>query len=130
LGILETNGARVFAVASTFADLSSVQTNIASWPAPSLALLKGTPLGTVAYEKLFGPQPPIEFLKAHPNVEDHFDAVLSLGPPGSVQLAPLSYPRCAEPEYVERRVARMVATGMPPTVRERLAQDCAAAKPH
>jgi hypothetical protein len=129
LGILETQGARAFAVASTFADLNSVQPNIGSWPTPSMALLQGTSLGAVAYERLFGPQPPIAFLKTHPNIEDHFDAVLTLGPPASVQLAPPSYPRCAEPEYIERRVGRMVATGMPPTVRERLMQDCAAAKP-
>jgi hypothetical protein len=128
LGILETHGARAFAVASTFADLSSVRPNLASWPTPSMALLKGTLLGAAAYERLFGPQPPIAFLKAHPNVEDHFDAVLSLGPPASLRLAPPSYPRCAEPAYIERRVARMVATGMPLTLRERLAQDCAAAK--
>jgi hypothetical protein len=61
-------------------------------------------------------------------VEDHFDAVLSLGPPAAMQMAPMSYPRCADPAYIELRVARMVATGMPPTVRERLAQECAAAR--
>ena len=46
-----------------------------------------------------------------------------------MRLAPPSYPRCAEPAYIERRVGRMVATGMPPTAGERLAQDCQAAKP-
>jgi hypothetical protein len=46
-----------------------------------------------------------------------------------MQVAPLSYPRCAEADYVAFRVGRMVATGMPATVSERLAQDCAAAKP-
>jgi len=129
VGLLETQGARVFSIASTFADLSVFQPDVASWPAPSLAVLNGTPLGAAAYERVFGPQPPIEFLKAHPNIEDHFDAVLSLGPPSALQYAPPFYPRCAEPEYIERRVGRMVATGMPPTVRDRLAQDCAAAKP-
>ena len=127
--LLEADGARVFAVSSTFADLTSFQPDVASWPAPSLALVTGTRLGVIPYEHLFGPQPPDPFFKAHPNVEDHFDAVLSLGPPEAMRYAPLSYPRCAEPQYIERRVGRMVATGMPATVGERLAADCAAAKP-
>jgi hypothetical protein len=83
----------------------------------------------IPYEYLFGPQPPDPFFKTHTNVEDHFDAVLSLGPPAAMQMAPLSYPRCAEPDYIALRVGRMVATGMLATVSERLARDCAAAKP-
>ena len=129
VAILEAHGARVFAVSSTFADLASFQADVASWPAPGLALVKGTRLGVIPYEYLFGPQPPDPFFKTHPNVEDHFDAVLSLGPPAAMQIAPLSYPRCAEPDYIALRVGRMVATGMPATVSERLARDCAAAKP-
>jgi hypothetical protein len=129
LAILEAGGARVFAITSTFADMTPFQPDTASWPAPSLALLKGTRLGVIPYETLFGPAPPVDFFKVHPNVEDHFDAVLSLGPPAAMKQAPSAYPRCAEPEYIERRVARMVATGMPPTVRERLAQECDAARP-
>jgi len=129
VAILEANGARVFAVSSTFADFTSFQSDVASWAAPSLALVKDTRLGVIPYEYLFGPQPPDPFFKTHPNVEDHFDAVLSLGPPAAMQMAPLSYPRCAEPDYIALRVGRMVATGMPATVSERLARDCAAAKP-
>jgi len=129
VSILEASGARVFAVTGTFADLTTFQPDVASWPAPSLALLNGTRLGVIPYEHLFGPPPPVDFFKAHPNVEDHYDAVLSLGPPASMKTAPYAYPRCTETDYIERRVARMVATGMPPTVRERLAQECQAAKP-
>jgi len=129
VAILEASGARVFAVSSTFADLTSFQSDVASWPAPSLALVKGTPLGVIPYEYLFGPQPPDPFFKTHPNVEDHFEAVLSLGPPAAMQMAPLSYPRCTDPAYMDRRVGRMVATGMPPSVRDRLTQDCLAAAP-
>ena len=129
LGLVEARGARVFAITSTFADLTSFQPDVASWPAPSLALLAGTTLGVIPYDHLFGQAPPVDFFRTHPNVEDHFDAVLSLGSPTSMTLAPMAYPRCAEPEYVARRVGRMVATGMPPTVSERLAQECAAARP-
>jgi len=129
VGILETGGAHVFTITSTFADLTSFQPGVAAWATPALALLHGTTLGAIPYEHLFGPAPPVDFFRMHPNVEDHFDAVLSLGSPASLRLAPLAYPRCAEPAYIERRVGRMIATGMPPSVRERLAQDCAGA-PH
>jgi hypothetical protein len=129
VGILETAGTRVFAVTSTYADLTGFQPAVASWPTPALALLKGTALGAVPYEHLFGPGPPVDIFKANPRIEDHYDAAIILGPRSSLRFAPIAYPRCAEPAYIERRVGRMVATGMPPTVSERLAQECAAARP-
>jgi len=129
VGILETSGTKVFTVTSTFADLSTFQNDVAGWPTPWLASLKGTLLGAAPYETFFGPPPPVEFFKANPRIDDHFDAVLVLGSPQSLRLGPLPYPRCAEPAYVEMRVGRMVASGMPPTVRDRLAAECAAAAP-
>jgi hypothetical protein len=84
-------------------------------------------LGAAPLETLLGPLPPVDLFKSNPNVEDHYDAVLSLGPPSAMTLGQLSYPRCAEPAYVEMRVGRMVLTGMPATVGDRLAQECAAA---
>jgi hypothetical protein len=129
VGILETSGTKVFTVTSTFADLSTFQKDVAGWPTPWLASLKGTLLGAAPYETFFGPPPPVEFFKANPRIDDHFDAVLVLGSSQSLRLGPLPYPRCAEPAYVEMRVGRMVASGMPPTVRDRLAAECAAAAP-
>ena len=129
VGILETAGTKVFTVTSTFADLAKFQSEVAAWPRPWLASLKGTFLGRVPYETFFGPPPPVEFFKAHPNIEDHYDAVLVLGTAESLRLAPIEYPHCAEPDYVKMRVARMTLSGMPATVGERLAKECAAAKP-
>jgi hypothetical protein len=129
VGILETAGTKVFTVTSTFADLAKFQSEVAAWPRPWLASLKGTFLGRAPYETFFGPPPPVEFFKAHPNIEDHYDAVLVLGTAESLRLAPLEYPHCAEPDYVKMRVARMTLSGMPATVDERLAKECAAAKP-
>jgi hypothetical protein len=129
VGILETGGTRVFNVTSTYADFTGFQSDVASWPAPSLTMLKDTALGAVPYEHLFGPGPPVNIFRQNPRIEDHYDAAIILGPASSLRLAPMGYPRCAEPAYVERRVSRMVASGMPPTVRDRLAQECAAAKP-
>ena len=74
-----------------------------------------TPL-TELYEKL----PPDQKKKIP------LDAVIYLGPQPT--MAPLGYPRCADADYVAMRVARMLLAGMPPTVKERLANDCEAAR--
>jgi hypothetical protein len=50
--------------------------------------------------------------------------VLYLGPAASMTMAPLDYPRCTEPSYIRMRVERMVLTGSPPAVADRLAQEC------
>jgi hypothetical protein len=125
--ILDSGGASTFIVTSTFADLSTVQPNVSTWQAPALALIKGTMAGAAAYELLFGPAPPVEYFRANPNIEDHYDAVLHLGPPASMTMAPLDYPRCTEPAYIRMRVERMVLAGSSPAVADRLAQECAAA---
>ena len=126
-GLLEAAGARVFAITSTFADLSAFQPDTTGWRLPAFALLRGTRLGAAPYERFFGPPPPVPFFQAHPRIEDHFDALISLGPEASMTLGPLPYPRCAEPDYVEMRVGRMVLSGMPASVAERLKNECAAA---
>jgi hypothetical protein len=128
-GILETDGTKVFTITSTFADLRQLQPDVASWRVPTLALLGGTVIGAAPYEFFFGPAPPVDYFRANPRVEDHYDAVLFLGAPSSMTLAGLSYPRCADPAYIEMRVARMVLTGSAPTVADRLAKECAAAAP-
>lgn len=127
-GLLEAAGARVFTIASTFADLSTFQPDATSWRAPALAMLRGTRIGGAPYEQIFGPQPPLPFLQEHPRIEDHFDAVIYLGPASTMTLGPLPYPRCTDAAYIEMRVARMVLSGMPDSVRERLTSDCAAAR--
>lgn len=127
VGILETAGTRVFSITSTYHDLSRLQPDVASWRTPGLALLKGTLVGAAPYEMFFGPPPPVDYFKANPNLEDHYDAVLVLGPASSLAFGGLDYPRCADPAYVEMRVGRMVRSGMPPTVADRLAQECARA---
>jgi hypothetical protein len=129
VGILETRGTNVFTVTSTFKDLSAFQKDVAGWPTPWLAALSGTLLGSAPYDTFFGPPPPVEFFKANPNIEDHFDAVLVLDSPSALRLAPLEYPHCAEPDYQRMRIDRMKLAGMPDTVAERLAKECAAAAP-
>jgi hypothetical protein len=129
VGILETGGTRVFTVASTFADLSTVQKDSGGWPTPWLASLKGTLLGAAPNETVFGPLPPIGVLESTPHIDDHFDAVLVLGTPSAMRLAPLDYPRCAHPDYGRMRAVRMTIAGVPATAGDRLGKECAAAAP-
>jgi hypothetical protein len=128
-GILETAGTKVFTITSTFADLRKLQPDVGSWRVPSFAVLGGTVIGAAPYEFFFGPAPPVDYFRANPRVEDHYDAVLFLGAASSMTLAGLTYPRCADSAYIEMRVARMVLTGSAPTVADRLAKECAAAAP-
>ena len=127
-GLLQAAGARVFTITSTFADLSAFQPDVTSWRTPAFAPLRGTRIGAAPLERLFGPLPPEPFFQEHPRIEDHFDAVLYLGPESSMTLGPPPYPRCTDSAYIEMRVARMVLSGMPDTVRDRLTSECAAAR--
>jgi hypothetical protein len=127
VGILETAGTKVFTVTSTYADLSRFQSEVAGWSTPWMASLKGTLLGAAPYETFFGPPPPVEFFKANPNIEDHFDAVLVLGTAETLRLAPIEYPRCQHPEYMRMRRVRMTLGGLPDTAGDRLSKECAAA---
>lgn len=127
--ILEAAGTRAFAITSTFADLGRLQPDVASWRTPSLAVLRGTLVGAAPYELFFGPPPPTDYFRANPRIEDHYDAVLYLGPSTSRTMAGLEYPRCADPAYVEMRVRRMVLSGSSPSVADRLVAECSAAAP-
>jgi hypothetical protein len=127
---LDAGGATPFFITSAFQDLTPAQPDITAWPTPRLALLRGTGIGALSYEVFFGPKPPGAYWEGHARIEDHFDAILFLGPPASLSFSPLSYPRCAEPSYVQMRVRRMtIAAAMPPaaaSVAARLKQDCVA----
>lgn len=126
--LLEAAGTRLFIITSAFADLSKLQPDAGNWRAPTLTVIANTPIGAAPYEQFFGPAPPVDFFRANPLIENHYDALLYLGPPSAMTVSPFSYPRCAEPDYVQMRVRRMVLSGMPATVGDRLSSDCAAAK--
>lgn len=125
--LLESAGARVFTITTTFADLSAFQPDVTSWRVPAFALLRGTRIGAAPYERFFGPPPPVPFFQDHPRIDDHFDAVIYMGPESSMTMGPIPYPRCAEAAYVQMRVGRMVLSGMPANVVDRLNSECQAA---
>jgi hypothetical protein len=129
-GRLAEAGVQLLAIASATGRIAELQPDAANWPTPSLAFVRGTPIGGAGYEFFYGPMPPGEYFAANSKFEDHWDAVLYLGsaatfPPRSA----LTFPRCSEPDYVAMRVARMEIAGMgarpgTPTLAERLQQEC------
>jgi hypothetical protein len=110
----ETHGARVFNVGLAF-DLEKERGNVASWPAPSLVVLRGTDLGAapVAYD---GPRVSVQTGQLTPvprdqwrsmRMEDQYDALLYLGPRTSWSYAMVSPALCSDPQYVQMRTGRM-----------------------
>ena len=79
--LLERNaGVKVFNIWSAVAALESIQAGADSWPVPSLALVRDTPLGIANFARYFPPTvfdiPP----DLRVAMQDQFDAVLYLGP--------------------------------------------------
>jgi hypothetical protein len=68
-------------------------------------------------------------LFANRRFEDHYDAVLYLGPTSANPRSTLTFPRCNQPDYVAKRVARIEIAGVrmrpgTPTPAERIKQAC------
>ena len=59
-------------------------------------------------------------------MENQFDAVLYLGPRASITIPELrlSAAACADPAFLEKRLARVALTGLPPIEVDRLTQLC------
>ena len=102
---LERLGTNVFTIhTETRQDLSTLQPDVASWPKPSLAILRDTTIGAAMTDS----QPPSR-------IADRFDAVLYLGPPGEMTLSKLSPALCDDHTYIEMRLARLALIPPPPT---------------
>jgi hypothetical protein len=127
---------KVFSVWRFADEIRAVQPEAASWPAPSLAVLRGTTLGAAditAYTPIAArfefqgdrrvpvPRERWRNLRA----EDQFDAVLYLGPSAGMTQTPLSPKICADTNYVRERLRRITLTGIPQTEAERVRQLCA-----
>jgi hypothetical protein len=121
-GLLESDGAtKVFAiwtVGRDHTDLKALQTDVSTWPVPSLAILRRTGLGALDFASFFRsdgrlsirdgkviPIPREEWQVRR--MEEQFDAVLYLGPPLNITVARLSPARCRDERYMQMRVARM-----------------------
>lgn len=139
VSLLEGNGVKVFTVwGNSRADLERLQPDVADWPRPSLALLRGTTLGAAAFEFFYGlplPRMAVKEGKLLPlpreewrtlRMEDQFDAVLYLGPRSTMTTAALPISLCADSAYMKMRLGRLDAEG-PKREADRLRKYCAGA---
>ena len=90
--------ARVFTVwvNTTMVDLRTIQADVASWPVPSLAMVRDTALGAASFAEYYTADVPRATMQAGEIVpiprdewralpmEEQFDAVLHLGPPSAM----------------------------------------------
>ena len=101
--LLEGSSVKVFTIwTNAAAELSSLQPDVQTWPVPSLAHVRGTPLGRTGLSTYLGPNAgdvPPQWLAP---MEDQFDAVLYLGSLSTIKLARPRAWSCAEPALAER----------------------------
>lgn len=113
----QSNRLRVFAISRPIGVApTSLQADVASWPIPSIARVRGTLVGAaeIEFERLPGNQwRPILF-------EDRFDAFLNMG--GPLTHSRLSPSLCADTGYREMRLRRMALD--PSDKPEELTQEC------
>jgi hypothetical protein len=112
--LLEPSQTKVFTIWTNAAfELSTAQADVAAWPVPSLALVRGTTLGRTSSKAYLGPNagdvPPAWVAP----MEEQFDAVLYLGPLSAITLDRPKPWSCAEPALAERvRRANLQRPGM------------------
>ena len=118
VALLENAGTKVFSIRTSFNDLTPLQPDIASWVAPKLALIEGTPLGTASFLFYYPddiyvrrPDKSWEQVKADPQrsplMQDQFDAILYLGSQSSITYSTLTASQCADAAYMQMRIGRM-----------------------
>ncbi|MGH9373482.1 MAG: hypothetical protein ACRD15_18330 [Vicinamibacterales bacterium] len=126
--LLERAGARVFTIhtATIRVDLTTLQPEIASWPKPSLALLRGTVLGAADFTTYY-PAPTLKGADGRPlfprPMEQQFDALLYLAPRSEITQSRLSSALCADPEYMKMRLGRIRLLDMKRDI-DRLQEQC------
>ena len=132
-----TYGAKVFTIFT--ADVSTLQPDAASWPSPSLAIVRGTVLGaadfTVYYPSEAIGRFPIkdgkpDFASPIPReqwktlrAEDQFDAVLYTGP-GTSPRIDIDPARCADTAEFDEHLRRFAVSGVPAFESDRLKALC------
>ncbi len=131
--------ARIFTVWQFGDEIASVQADAADWPAPSLAVVRGTRLGAADIARFTPargrmairggatvPVPESEWRMLR--AEEQFDAILYLGRRSTLTEAPPSGRRCAEPGYLDERLRRIALTGIPVFEADRARQVCGSPK--
>jgi hypothetical protein len=137
VSLLESAGVKVFTVwGNTRANVETLQPNVATWPRPSLATLRGSVLGAEDFRFFFsdianrvaikdGRLVPISREEwRNLRMEDQFDALLYLGRPSSITTAQLPAKLCFDRAYMKMRLARLEAYAPKDEV-DRFKQHCA-----
>lgn len=143
---LEQSGAtKAFSIwTDTDSVLTQLQPDVSAWPIPSLAMVRDTVLGAPDFAnyypadrypmaanrmevrdgQILGRVPRDQWRSLR--MEDQFDAVLYLGPRSSMTV-PQGRPSaavCADPTFLQKRLARVALIGMPQVEVDRLKQLC------
>jgi hypothetical protein len=128
--------ARIFTVWTVLDRSIAPPAEVASWPAPRLAILQGTTLGAMDFgalsagvgggrftvtDKGFVPIPKQDWKPMR--MEDQFTALLYLGPPPSMTYATIPVEYCRDKEFVARRLQRL-SRGVPPFEIENFKKAC------
>jgi hypothetical protein len=138
-------GAKIFTIWTAF-QIPAVQQDTSSWPLPSLAVVRGTVLGSADFSAYVSTgfigtttrfpirDGKVDFSAPIPRdqwrtlqAEDQFDAVLYPGA-GPFPDVPIASARCRDQAYLQERARRMALAGLPPAVFERLQRSCATAQ--
>lgn len=124
VSLLEGQGANVYSVWTPVdVDLTTLQSDVCSWPKPTLAPIRGTPLGEASFRSYY---PHAMFTRQRdgfvevyvdpersPAMEEQFDAILYLGPPSDLTWSQVSPALAADPEYIKMRSDRCAWIGLP-----------------
>ena len=104
--LIERAGVKMQTISVQYGPLLKIQPSVATWSAPSLAMINGTMIGRKYYAQFY-PMPPAPGWNTV-LMQDQFDAVLYLGPkPPTMTLIPKSL--CLDTEYMQMRRARLDA---------------------
>jgi hypothetical protein len=126
--LLETDGrTKVFAIATPpSVDLADLQADVRSWRRPSIAILRGTILGGVAFPTYYPDglgDATAQFSSLR--MEDQDDALLYLGPPTTITFGRLPAARCEDARYMQMRLRRIALMPTAQGIVERLKRHCA-----
>jgi hypothetical protein len=140
VSIIDRAGAaKIFTIRTpTEAEPQSLQADMASWPVPSLVVLRGTRLGMLDSAKFWSsdmprfamrdgkPSPlPREQWRVLP-MQEMFDALLYLGPAATITTGKLPAALCADTAYRQMRRGRMLLLNHKAQA-EQFERDCASA---
>lgn len=102
VALLERAGTKVFTITTnTVADLEEIQPSVASWPEPSLTLIRGTVLEQADFVSVPYPSTTIQA------GNDGFDALLYVGHPLTVTYARFAKELCRDVDYIRMRSKRV-----------------------